>query len=510
MPSKENFVITIGDFGAIIALHNGNTIKSSTFIETLNDESKVTLKNLFDEHKSPPITILLDNLDQTYKKKSYPLVSLTSLKSIAKREMNSDGDRNSFKNYIPFIPTKASGIKKSECLFISISRSEMIDEWVKVLLDLPNRLVGIYALPVESFRLFNILKKKIAQTTKFKSKAHNLSCLIIQNKIGGTRQIVYSERGIVFTRIVSYDITEVDWLEKYEQDIYSTFEYLKRSFPAINITELHITNVLSEEILTHLRKIDNIELKITNYTPHQAAQEVGYKNLLAPDEIYSDLLISKVFSKEKKVLKFTTPQIIALEKLFLVLLSSYALNGIITITIFITIVSIALFFGKTRSLIKAAENQKIAANQTMEQVRTMASKEDLEDNNKSHDIEKIIDLGKIDEHLKLVGKSFIEIYSELGFIKSYNTELKNFEYTLSDFSYKNPESLTKYIVNIGGNILNKTGDIDNLFKGFDGLSNITKKSFPNSEVTYREIPRSIDFTKKYYDYPIEFTISGTK
>lgn len=510
MPSKENFVITIGDFGAIVALHSGNTIKSSTFIETLTDESRVTLKNLFDKNKSSPITILLDNLDQTYKKKTYPLVSLTSLKSIAKREMDSDGDRNSFKNYIPFIPTKASGIKKTECLFISISRSEAIDEWVKILLELPNRLVGIYALPVESFRLFNILKKKNTQPVKSKSKTHNLHCLIVQNKIGGTRQIVYSDNGIVFTRIVSYDITEFDWLEKYEQDIYSTFEYLKRSFPAINITELNITNILGEQTLVHIRKLDNIELKIINYTPAQVAQEIGYNNLLSPDEIYSDLLISKVFFKERKVLKFTNPQIIALEKLFLILLSSYALNGIIALTIFITIISIALFFGKTRSLIKVAEGKKITASQTMDQVRATASKEDLEGSNKSHDVEKIIDFGKIDENLASVGKGFIETYSELGFIKSYNTELSSFEYTLSDFTYKNPEIITKYAIKISGNFLNKTGDIDDLFKGFDRFSNVTKKSFPTSEVTYNEIPRSIDFTKKYYTYPIDFTISGTK
>jgi hypothetical protein len=129
---------------------------------------------------------------------------------------------------------------------------------------------------------------------------------------------------------------------------------------------------------------------------------------------------------------------------------------------------------------------------------------------KSSDLENIIDLGKIDEHLKSVGKDFTKIYSELNFIRSYNTELNNFGYTLPDFTYQNPESLIRYTVNIGGNILNKTGDIDDLFKGFDRLYNITKKSFPNSEVTYKEIPRSIDFTKKYYDYPIEFTISGTE
>lgn len=194
MSSRENFVITIGDFGSIVALHSGNSIKESLFLENLDDESKEKLKSLFAKNKSATISILLDNLDQTYKKKSYPLINLTSLKSIAKREMDSDGDRSSFKNYIPFIPKKSSGIKKTDCLFISISKSEIIDEWLNITLELPNRLLGIYALPVESFTLFNLLKKKeTKQTKKLHNSEHlnNLNCFIIQTKVGGIRQIIF-------------------------------------------------------------------------------------------------------------------------------------------------------------------------------------------------------------------------------------------------------------------------------------------------------------------------------
>lgn len=50
----------------------------------------------------------------------------------------------------------------------------MIDEWVKILLELPNRLVGIYALPVESFRLINILKKKLLSPLILKAKLTTL------------------------------------------------------------------------------------------------------------------------------------------------------------------------------------------------------------------------------------------------------------------------------------------------------------------------------------------------
>lgn len=509
MPSKEKFVITIGDFGSIVTLHSKSTTKNSLFLETLDEEAQATLKTLFNANKSAPITILLDTLDQTYRRKTYPLISLASLRSIAKREMESDGDKTSFKNYITSIPKKSSGIKKTECLFISASRSEVVDEWLRILMELPNRVTGIYVLPVESFDLYHLLKKKqtvLTAKSKEKTHHHDLYCMIVQTKVGGIRQIVYSEHSIIFTRIVSYDLQE-DWLEKYEQDIYSTFEYLKRSFPTINITELYITNILSEDILSKIRSLDNAELNFTNYTPFQAAEIIGEKSLLSQDEQYSDLLISKAFYKEKKILKFTTPQIVSLEKLFLVLQSSYILNAAISLSIIAAIISIALFARTVSSKVNLEENNKKVATQNLNNVKNIASKENIAEGiKKSDDIEKIIDLGKVDETLLLVGKDFLEIYSEFKFLKKYDTSLSSFGYDVPDFNYKNPNKDSKYNFFVKGNIYNASGDIDDLFKGFDNLSSTTKKSFADYKVEYQEISRAINFTQKYYEYPIEFTI----
>jgi hypothetical protein len=509
MSSRENFVITIGDFGSIVALHSGNSIKESLFLENLDDESKEKLKSLFAKNKSATISILLDNLDQTYKKKSYPLINLASLKSIAKREIESDGDRNSFKNYIPFIPKKSSRIKKTDCLFISISKSEIIDEWLNITLEFPNRLLGIYALPVESFTMFNLLKKKENKQTKMlrNSEYFNLSCLIIQTKVGGIRQIIFSGNGIIFTRILNYNLEEPDCLEKYERDIYSTFEYLKRSTPNINITELHITNILSEEFLEKIKKIENLELKISNYTPSEVSSILGYKDLFSQDERFVDLLISKSFSKEKKILKFTTSQIITLEKFFLVLLSSYVLSGIAIAAILFAIISITMFSIKTSSVVKSAKESKKVAEENLENTKALAVKENIEDESKvSADLVKIIDYGKIDETLGLAGTDHNKLYASLKFLKSYNTVLKEFTYSLNNFDQKNPTPSTQFIVSFKGDLNNKTGDIDDLFKNFDNLVNFTKNSFADYSVANNEIPRTIDFAKRYYTYPIELKL----
>ncbi|MBU6339601.1 MAG: hypothetical protein KGQ36_06520 [Rickettsiales bacterium] len=511
MSSKENFVITIGDFGSIVTLHGSNAIKETLFLENLNDESKIKVKALFDKHKSPTISILLDNLDQTYKKKSYPMLNAISLKNIARREMDSDGDKNSFKNYIPFIPKKSSGIKKTDCLFISISKSEIIDEWLKILFELPNRLIGIYALPVESFTLFNLLRKKESAATTGKARNtklyHNLHCMIMQNKLGGIRQVIFSENGIVFTRIVNYDLQDNDWLEKYEQDIYSTFEYLKRSTPNINITELDITNILGTEFLEKIKTLNNVELKMLNYTPSEAAMALGYNNMLQPDEKFTDLLVSRTFAKGKKVLKFVTPQIVNLEKLFLVLISSYALNGLTILVILVTIISIIMFSLKNRSLVKIAESSKQEAQNDLSKTKILASKKNIEDqNNISGDIEKIIDYGKIDETLESVGTDYLNFYVGLKFLRNYDAVLTEFSYSLNNFDQKAPSSNTKFTVNLKGNINNKSGDIDDLFRNFDSLSNFTKKTFSDYSISSNEIPRTIDFTQRYYTYPIEFTL----
>ncbi len=514
LSSKKSFVITIGNYGAVVALHDGNDIKSKIFLDELTDEAKPDLKKLFTKNDFIPIYIILDTIDQSYKKKTYPLIKRSDLEHIVKRDMASDGDNESFKGFIIANNKKKIGNKivstssRSECLFVSVSNSEIVNNWIDFILEMPNHLVGIYMLPIESFKFFQLLQSDIKANSKAKDIGNeSVYFLIVQNKVSGVRQIIFSEQGIIFTRSVNYNFKEKDFLEKYEQDIYSTFEYLKRLIPDIRISEIDIVNIFSSEVLAQIKTITSSELNFINYTPFEAASKSGFKKVLPENSNYCDLLISKVFANNKKILKFTTPRIKVLEKFFTTLKVTYFLNVALSFTVFASILIVFLFGDKNTDLLFQAESSRLNAMREFSSIKLPTSAETgLTENGNPVDIERVIDFGKVHEFFSGIGTDIVKFYTNLRFLKSNDVKLYNFTYSLQSFDYKNPAS-SKYLVSFKGDLANKSGDIDDLFKGFDSLAVKTKKNFSGQTVRYTEIPRNIDFVQKYYTFPVEFTVS---
>lgn len=521
MFSEKNFVVTIGNYGAVVALYEKNEIKNKIFLEELTDELKADLKKLFVQNQSAPIYVLLDTIDQSYRKKTYPYLRKHDLHRIIKRDLANDGNKDSIKNYLILNnANKKSGKaavpvtnRKWDCLFVSSSNSEVINKWMGFLIEMPNRLVGIYMLPIEALSTFDLLKNSIKKSAKIPDKKSDLYCIVIQNKVSGIRQIVFSSQGIVFTRVVNYNFQDVDFVEKYTQDIHSTFEYLKRLFPDLTIEELDVVNIFPEEVLATLRKIDSSNLSIINYTPFQAAVEIGYSKLLPENSNYCDLLISKVFSKSNKILRFSNQKIDFFEKFFLILKSSYYLN--LSLVALIGLLGIFIVFSATRVdlLVSEAEKEKAAALEEMERIKTQALDIDAKEStvstaNGEIDIDRVLDLGKINEALGKDEVNLLDLYSNLAFLVDFNAKISSFSYFSMNFDSKNPNSSSKYKINFIGEIVNKSGDIDDLFKEFDSVIAESKKAFGSQYIIkYSELPQNINFTEKYYSFPIEFTIT---
>ncbi len=516
MFSKKTITVTIGDYGVVIAAHDGNQIKNKVFLNELNDNSKAELKNVLFKNNPAPIYVLIDTIDQSYKRKSYPPIRQGDLIRLIKRDLVTDGSKDNFKNYILIKPKKSSksasssDAKRKECLFISSSNSELISQWLEFLLDLPNRLIGIYMLPAESFSLYKSLKNNIQLQSKIKNKKNNLCCLVTQNKTSGFRQTVFSDNEIVFTRVVSYDPKKPDFLEKYEQDIYSTFEYLKRLFPDIALVEIDIVNIFSPETLAAIKNLNNVELNLINYTPFEAASKLKLGNLLPQNSASCDLLISKIFSKESKVLKFVTAKISAFENLFTTAQISYYLN----LLLLLACLGMTTFAIITRSSIsdkvEIIETKKFNASQAFEKIQkeTLESNKSIENSAlEKLDIEQMVDFGKMDEVLGSSKVNFNELYLSLKFLKDFNVKLDEFSYSIKDFAGKAPPIDPDYKAKVNGKIYNKSGNIEDLFKEFDSLTAEFKKSLSNYKIKYSELPRDIDFSQKYYDFPIDFTIS---
>lgn len=516
LSNQKSFVVTVGNRGTVVALHHGNEIKNKIFLDDLTEEAKIDLKNLFTKNDFISVHIVLDTIDQSYKKKTYPLIRKSDLVHIVKRDLASDGDKESFKNFIILENKKAKktqnnnkNVAKRDCLFVSASNSEEVAKWIDFLLDMPNHIVGIYMSPIESFKLIQLLKNDIRSKSKAKNiGASNIYFLILQNKVSGVRQIIFSEEGIVFTRCVDYDFSARDFLQKYEQDIYSTFEYLKRLIPDARISEIDVVNIFSTEILNQIKNITSPELNFTNYTPYEASIKAGYKKSLPENSSYCDLLISTIFSHSKKILKFSTPKISMVENYFIALKTTYYLNILLSFAFFIAVIFVFLFSNKEDEALAKIESSRLVAMQEYSNIKLPNSSEnELTDNGSVVEIEKVIDFGKIDEAMRSVGTDVSKLYVNLRFLKSNDVRLNSMNYTLQNFDFRNPVN-TKYQAAFKGELGNKSGDIDDLFKSFDTLTANAKKSLPKENVRFNEIPRNIDFVQKYYSFPIEFTVSN--
>jgi len=514
MKYNNSFVITVGESGTVFVLHKQNQIKNKILITDLNSEAKEQIEKILASNKNIPIYILLDTIDQSYKKKDYPLVKKFDLIHLIKRDINSEvTDKTILRNH--FIlndhALQKSKIKEKnwECIFASSSISKLSQELIEFLMEKSNRIIGIYMLPLEIFPIVNHHLKISNENNK-----DALYCVVFHNKISATRQVIFSQKKAIFTRLLEYDFENISFAEKYEKDLYGTFEYLKRLFPNIQIKDINVINIFSDEILKKISSVKSIDFNFTNYTPFKLAQDLFKSNeIISKESSHCDILLSKIFNdNKKKFLKFTTPKIAITERMFFFTKISYYANLVILLLIGLYCLFAISSVKTIQEEIDFAENEKLLTLQNLNRTTNIALNkagyEDAQEDNQKIDIDRIIDFGRINDALHPSEKRFIESYIRLDLIKKHSAKISSFTFNFSDFNDKSPNPNAKYKVFIKGILMNKSGDIEDIFKKYDELISDTKKIFANEKVLYTELPRNIDFSKKYYEFPIDLTIES--
>ena len=525
MFSSKSIVILIGNNGTYISKHDGKNHEYLEFIERLNDEIKAKLIGVFNNLKDYSVYILLDTIDQTYKKKTYPKMRSFDLEKIINRDLASDGDKEGLKGYIildnkrnssnkkSILKKTETTINKSDCLFITSSKSEIITEWLNFIYELPNRLIGIYMLPVESFSFFKKIVD-VGQVLKnqsiLKIKSNNIFCLVIQTKAGGARQIVFSNSSIVFTRVVNYNFAENNFYEKYSQDIYSTFEYLKRLYVDLTIKEFEVINIFPDSANQLIAQNKNIELNISSHTIQNALDALKLSNVKATDDFF-DLLMSSVFIGSKKILKFTNKRIKTTESFYFIIMGSYVFSSILVLSLFFISYLVVSTNQDISDKIDKAQIQKIEALNQLAKIKKTSLQGTLSEGGVETSIERVGDMGRVEEGLGKIIPDFIKTYSLMAFSNQFNLKFNFFSYTLVSFNSHNKSNVSaQKQITLIGKLYNKSGDIEDLFTEFDKYLVELKKSLVDYEIKYNELPRNIDFNQKYYDFPIEFRIISKK
>lgn len=508
MRKKEAIIITIGEKGAILTIHKRKEIVSKVFFENFDEEVEGSIKKILSKYKAYNIYLILDTLDQVFKKKDYPSMKKGDLEVLIKRELNNDSDKDSLRNYVILDKIKSnSTIKSWQVLFIYATLSPQIKDILRFIYNLPNSLIGIYLAPIESVQLINSIN---TQESKSNSR---IDCLVTQTKVSGIRQTIYHKNQILFTRLLDYDSSNPDFLKKYEKDLYANFEYLRRIFPEISIKNFYITNILSQNSIKIIEGIKNIEFNISNYTPHNIAESINEYFTVKKNTKNSDIILSKSFFESKKqTLAFATEEITKLRKTYFFMRSSYFLNLLILLAIGVLCLSSISKISESEEMVNVVKIERLnSLNELSFSKKILLSKEaelSTKYNNQA-DGTKIIEVGEINEIFKNINDTPFKEYQKLYFIKEYDLIIMSKSYKVKKFNSMMNGKI-QYSVNLKTQIINKSGDVDELFAKYDKLKLAVQKEYKGRKVSMTKLPRNINLAKKYHNFNIEINIDSKK
>lgn len=515
----KSFTVSIGEYGVVVALHNGNDVQNKILISSLSEEHKPQLTDLFVSNQKARIYLLVDTNTQTYKRKSYPLIREFDFRKIAKRDAEKENDASE-KSFKSFYYTKNKEQRKWDCTFVSAFESEEIIKWEEFLMSLPNVFVGIYMLPIETYHLAKVIFDIAKSEKKVSENQNHLISFTIQNKISGIRQTIFYNQTIVFTRVVHYDVGSKNFAERFEQDLFRASEYLRMIFPNLKIQDVTMINVLSDDIIEKIKYSKNHDLKFINYSPFEIATKAGITNVITKNTSnFSDVLIANFFANDrKKILKFQNSRISFLYRLNFLAKSILHFNLAIVVGIVLLFANIIITNHEYNQKILQLNKTRIGLERQLHTVSNAAldigdkaGKDNQSANLKAEDknemAKKIVDFGKIDEILSVTNNNDItDIFNRMIFIQKYNTVIDSFRYQLSNFNSKATSFSNQKIFSIGGTISDPSGDIEILFRKFDTMSLDTKNKFPEYEVKYSELSKNVDFSKKYYFFPFDLIL----
>lgn len=332
---RSRFVLLIGDEGAILLLVEGNTVIRRLFAASSEKDSVAAFTELLNSFPKTPVYCLVDMIDQSYVRHTLPPVTAIGLRKIIQRRLERDFPRDDIKGSI-VIGREKTGRKDWHVMLISLAYNNQLKKWLDFILDRPNRLMGIYLLPVEceqiiakiSNALFpeNAKKQKASKTLKGAPSAPagepqeaKWKMLVSHNKVGGVRQVILKEGKLIFTRLAQAGADGNAELVagNIEQEMLNTVEYLKR----LGFNEkagLDIFVITSQDIRESLsrQRLPVRELKIL--TPFEVAELLDLQQAALSGDRYGDVVLAATFGMMPKPrLRLSLPIADKLEMLFM-------------------------------------------------------------------------------------------------------------------------------------------------------------------------------------------------
>ncbi len=484
---KGKFVVIIGDDGAVLSYFSGKKLVSRLFALSSRPADTKEFTELFVKHPNSPIYLIIDNVEQSYVKQILPAISSFTIGKLVKKRLERDFLSTDVKG--AYLMGRADqGRKDWLYMFISISMTESLSQWLSYFSELPNLVKGIYTLPVEMGAVLRKINDQILNQND--NKAKDWQILVSHNKTSGFRQIVMYKGSVIFTRLIrSGKDTMPDIIAgNIEQEILNTVDYLRRlSFG--DSDPIDVIAIVSADIKKSLVSAKIRSNNIMVFTPSEICAKFNFANVSNDTDKFADLFLSAHFSYNKSLLRMLTPEInrdnsiVSLKNIL-----AGCVYGIASLMM-PYFIGVAFMFLSINSDISDLNKNKVISENKWKDTQ-LSYRYNLNDSDKIMDAVMVANKLKAnsDNPLKYIDKLYL-VQNGYAYTSSVNINYRQ----SSTNSPKSNSSDSNYILNMTTNFkfYNTGNSPEDLFKNFDDFIGRINKNFVGYDIEHSKLPEKI-------------------
>lgn len=497
---KKIITINIGNKGIILSLKDNRKILDKVFIDNFNQNTLPVVSEFFKKHKHYDCYIILDTVAQNYNYKIFPKLNYFDLKSIVSRKFNLEIPKNDLK-YKKYLHKNSD--HKKVFLFISASTDSPLKEWLNFFETIPNNLLGVYMVPLESVELakkiliFSGVKKRIKEKK-------NWILITFNDQTSDLRQVAIFNNNIAFTRLISLESAGINLSEFLKNDIVRTSEYMKRFDNEFDFSKLTVITILDPDNKNLIKNLKVDKSLILNFTPFEISEALKLKSpAITRSEKYLDILLNIFIFKNGKSIRFADNKINYFYFLVKILNSLRTLIGLLSLSIILSIVTfISINFIYRTNIISLKKNLE-------QNKKTLQDKSKEQFGMDTKEVDKIVDAGTIKEIIESKYVNPIESFEKFYQAEKDTALTESVSWVIDNFNYQSEQrnNIIKTIYNV--KIINPDGSTDKLFTKYDLFDSKLKEIYKGSINSISKL-NNIDFSKKYTTYSVIVDISERK
>ena len=304
---------------------------------------------------------------------------------------------------------------------------------------------------------------------------------------------------LLFTRVLNIESeNDENVLRELINNMTKTIEYLKRFSNEFKVENLTITIVVGENKKKLIQGITNSDMNIELYN----IQEFGkiFKSNVDKKNIGEscDIMLQNIIMNSKKVLRFSNKEMQSI-KLFSECLQyiNFIKNvSIVAFSIACIVFTFLLIQNKTKLAIKAREYSNRQKQFEQNKAKRFG--------NDAGNLDSIIDITSFYTSIKMTKVNpFIRMFKDFSILVNETYIVNNFTWNVKNFSKLifNPNPKSVFVIE--GNLINKTGKIDDLFKIYETFNKNLRNKFNRYLIKIPPLPKNINFNMDYYSFPLK-------